>query len=121
MVRSITVFYDGGCPLCRREVAAYRRLDKAGIIQWRDAAAEALDPAVDGLSSAQALQRMHIRRADGSFATGAAAFAEIWQALPPFRPLAALARLPGALWVMERGYRTFLRVRPVLTGRRACP
>ena len=30
------LFYDGGCPLCRREIAHYRRLDRAGQIHWLD-------------------------------------------------------------------------------------
>lgn len=29
-----TVFFDGGCPMCRREIAHYQRLDAAGRIRW---------------------------------------------------------------------------------------
>ena len=30
------VFYDGGCPLCRREIAHYQRIDRERRIQWTD-------------------------------------------------------------------------------------
>jgi len=30
------VFYDGGCPLCRREIAHYQRIDRDGLIRWLD-------------------------------------------------------------------------------------
>jgi hypothetical protein len=34
--------------------------------------------------------------------------------LPGWRWLALACRLPGAAWVLERGYRLFLRWRPML-------
>ena len=30
------MFYDGGCPLCSREVAHYRRLDRRNNVSWVD-------------------------------------------------------------------------------------
>ncbi len=32
----LMVYYDGQCPVCRREIALYRRLDTAGAVAWRD-------------------------------------------------------------------------------------
>ena len=34
------VFYDGDCPLCRREIAHYRRMDSANKLHWVDAVNE---------------------------------------------------------------------------------
>ncbi|WP_380782547.1 DCC1-like thiol-disulfide oxidoreductase family protein [Sphingomonas sp. R86520] len=33
----LTVWHDGGCPLCRREIALMRRLDRRGVITFIDA------------------------------------------------------------------------------------
>ena len=33
----LTVWHDGACPLCRREIALMRRLDRAGAIDFVDA------------------------------------------------------------------------------------
>jgi hypothetical protein len=35
----LTVYYDGACPLCRREIDFYRRRGRAAPIEWVDAAA----------------------------------------------------------------------------------
>ena len=35
----LTVWHDGACPLCRREIALMRRLDRRGAIRFIDAAA----------------------------------------------------------------------------------
>ncbi|MFN7323540.1 MAG: DCC1-like thiol-disulfide oxidoreductase family protein, partial [Sphingomonadales bacterium] len=34
----MTVWVDGGCPLCRREIALMRRLDRLGRIDFVDVA-----------------------------------------------------------------------------------
>jgi len=46
--------------------------------------------------------------------SGAAAFAALWRAIPLLAPFGHLARNPALLWILERTYRGFLRVRPRL-------
>lgn len=116
-----TVYYDGACPLCSREIAFYRRRDAEGRVRWHDLRREPVDPVRDGIGQEAALARFHLRRADGTLLSGAAAFVALWSEIPGFRTLAALARLPGMAWVLERGYLLFLRLRPVPSGGDACP
>ena len=107
------VYFDGGCPLCSKEIATYRAARGADQLRWVDAQAcdeAALGPALD---RKVALARLHVRLADGSLLSGAAAFVAIWQRLPAFRLLAWLARVPGALLLMEGAYRAFLKIRPL--------
>jgi len=106
-----TVYFDGACPICSREVAAYRGLAGADRLDFVDATScDALGP---GLTRGAALARMHVRRADGTLASGAAAFVEIWRHLPRLAWAARLAALPLVLPVLEIGYRVFLRIRPL--------
>ncbi len=106
----LTVWYDGACPLCLREIALMRRLDRRGAIDFVDVAAPAAACPVD---RRLLLERFHARE-NGVLLSGAAAFAAMWRAIPLLRPLGLAARVPGALWLLERAYRAFLRVRPAL-------
>lgn len=107
------VYYDGGCPLCRAEIATYRRTAGAESLQWVDAHACGAADLGPGLERPDALARLHVRRADGTLVQGARAFVEIWAALPRWRWLARVARLPGLLPLLEGGYVVFLRLRPM--------
>ena len=107
-----TVYFDGDCPVCRKEIAHYRRQHGAEAIAWVDATScdeAALGPGVD---RATVLSRFHVREADGSLASGAAGFVAIWRRLPAFAWLATLASCRPVLAALEVGYRLFLRVRP---------
>jgi predicted DCC family thiol-disulfide oxidoreductase YuxK len=107
---NITVWYDSGCPLCRREIALMRRLDWRGRIAFVDA----LDPFTTcPVDRADILARFHADE-DGRLLNGAAAFAAMWRAIPLLWPLGMLAKLPPVLRLLEWGYRHFLRVRPRL-------
>ncbi|WP_426147863.1 demethoxyubiquinone hydroxylase family protein [Polaromonas sp. DSR2-3-2] len=107
---SLTVLFDGACPLCRREVGVYQALEPAQPVAWLDVseASAALTPE----DRARYLARFHVRRQDGSLLSGAAAFVALWRVMPGWRWLARFAMLPGVTPVLEQLYRGFLRVRP---------
>jgi predicted DCC family thiol-disulfide oxidoreductase YuxK len=106
----LTVWYDGGCPLCRREIAIMRRLDGGGAIRFVDATSDDVYCPTD---RAQLLARFHASE-DGVLMSGAAAFAAMWRAIPLLRPLGLAARRRWVLALLERLYIGFLRVRPGL-------
>lgn len=113
----LTVLYDGACPLCRREIGVYRGLRSDTQVCFADVSdtAAALPAELPpGTTREQLLARFHVRAADGRLLSGAQAFLALWSLLPGWRWLAAAGRLPGALWVLERCYRLFLRGRPML-------
>ena len=114
--RRLQVFYDGACPVCRREIAFYRRRRDGAGIDWIDLSVsppETLPPAIDRDA---ALERLHVIAADGRRVVGAQAFPEIWRTLSGFRTLAIVARWRAARPLLELSYAVFLRIR---AGRRA--
>jgi predicted DCC family thiol-disulfide oxidoreductase YuxK len=112
----LTVLYDGACPLCRREIGVYRGLQPLHAdapVCFADVSDSALQ-LPPGTTREQLLARFHVRGRDGALLSGAQAFLALWAALPGWRWLALAGRIPGAAWLMERGYRFFLRWRPML-------
>lgn len=108
----VTVWYDGGCPLCVREIALMKRLDRDDNIRIIDVDD---DGATCPIDRDLLLRRFHAREGeDGELLDGAAAFAAMWRATPTFRPLGLLARNRAVLWVLERMYSLFLLVRPAM-------
>ncbi len=113
----LKVLYDGACPLCAREIGFYRRRAGAEAIEWVDVSAAANEDAAPGLSRAQALARFHVVDAEGRLVSGGAAFARLWEALPGFRLLGRLFRVPPFAWLLDRAYDGFLKIRPRLQAR----
>ncbi|HXH15725.1 MAG TPA: DUF393 domain-containing protein [Sphingomonas sp.] len=107
----LTVWHDGACPLCRREIALMRRLDRRGAIHFVDASTSG--PATCPIDREALLARFHAEE-NGELLSGAAAFAAMWRAIPMLRPFGLAARSPILLAVLERCYRGFLTVRPRL-------
>ncbi len=106
----VTVWFDSQCPLCVREIALMKRLDRRGAIDFVDLYG-ARDCPVD---PAELLRRFHARERGQPVVSGAAAFAAMWRAIPVLRPLGLLAKFPPVLWILEGAYRLFLLVRPRL-------
>ncbi|MFN9632618.1 MAG: thiol-disulfide oxidoreductase DCC family protein [Erythrobacteraceae bacterium] len=107
----VKVWFDGACPLCRREIALLRRLDRRGAIAFVDVA-QGADPSCP-IDRAALLARFHAEE-DGMVHDGAAAFAAMWRVIPLLRPLGLLARNDAVLRVLEAAYLRFLKLRPRL-------
>jgi predicted DCC family thiol-disulfide oxidoreductase YuxK len=108
----VTVWFDGDCPLCRREIALMRRLDRRGAIDFVDIASGQGACPID---RADLLARFHASE-NGRLVSGAEAFAAMWRAVPVLSPIGHLARNRVFLGLLERLYLGFLRVRPGLQG-----
>lgn len=114
--KTLTVLFDGACPLCRREVGVYRSLtpiNDGPPLQWLDVSQpQTALPA--GATQATYLARFHVQRGDGQMLSGAKAFVALWAVLPGWRWLARLGALPGATSLLEFAYQGFLKVRPLM-------
>ena len=108
--KQVVVWFDGACPLCLREIALMRRLDRRGAIRFVDVASP---DTVCPIDRGELLARFHARE-NGVMLSGAAAFAAMWRAIPMLRPLGLLARNGLVLRTLESLYLRFLKVRPRL-------
>lgn len=109
-----TVYFDGSCPVCRAEISHYQGQEGAKALCFVDASTPAPQLGAD-LDRGRAMARFHVRNADGSLVSGAAAMVAIWRVLPNWQWAARLASLPGMMGVLEGAYRLFLPVRRSLT------
>ena len=109
----IRVYYDGGCPVCSREIAFYRARPGADGFAWIDINQAPEAELGSGLSRDSALARMHVRLADGRLVTGAAAFAQMWRRMPGLGWLGRLLAVPPFDLCAELAYQLFLRLRPL--------
>ncbi len=113
----VQVFFDGDCPLCRREIGLLRWLDRRGRIAFEDIAAPGFDPAPLGRTREELMASIHGRLPDGTWIDGVEVFRRLYAAVG-FGPLVALTRLPGLSHGLDVAYGLFARNRLRLTGRR---
>jgi predicted DCC family thiol-disulfide oxidoreductase YuxK len=114
------MYFDGGCPLCHREVAFYEKLDHANKVNFIDISALATPPPgliTNGVSLQHAMERIHVLDNDEGMVSGAKAFLSLWKRLPYFHLLVPLFHLPGVLAVTEYAYCYFAKNRLAATGR----
>ena len=90
----LTVYYDGKCGLCRREIEYYKRVAPPDRFLWQDIANDPSSLADLDVSQADALRRLHARDAAGTVYVGVTAFIAIWQCLNYWRYLALIFKIP---------------------------
>jgi predicted DCC family thiol-disulfide oxidoreductase YuxK len=101
------VLFDGACPLCRREVAHYRRLRGAERLHWVDIVQTPDLEARFGVARDVAMARFHVRDGAGQWQTGAHGFVEVWRHLTGYRWLARAVRGLRLVRPLDRAYQRF--------------
>ena len=103
----VQVFYDGGCPVCSREMRHYCGRSDGERLIFIDIAAPDFRAEDYGYRQADLMAALHARLNDGTTRTGIDAFRLIWQATPRMGWLAWVAGLPGVHGGMALCYRCF--------------
>jgi len=109
----VTVFYDGACPLCLKEIGLLRRFARVDAICFEDVSPSDAAPSCD-ISRSRLMARFHARLPDGSVVEGARAFTEAWSRVPWLVWLRPLGRNAASRWLLDRLYDGFLKIRPGL-------
>lgn len=114
--KTIEVFFDNECPLCRREISLLRWMDRKERIQFTDITSGEFDPAEFSMTMDQFMDEIQGRLPDGSFITGVEVFRRLYSAVG-FRWVVPITRVPGISHAMDFGYRVFAKNRLKFTGR----
>ena len=114
----LTILYDGGCPLCLREVRFLRRRDgERGRLAFVDVAAVDYDPSSHGqISYRDAMERIHGLTGTGEVVRDVEVFRRAY-ALVGLGWLYAPSRWPLLRGIADGLYRLWARWRLRLTGR----
>ena len=104
----ITVYYDGKCGLCAREISYYRNIARDGIFDWQDITAlSAEELKAAGLKLSEGLKLLHVKDRDGRLHRGVDAFIVIWKHLKRWRYLALFVSLPLIYHGANFAYKAF--------------
>jgi predicted DCC family thiol-disulfide oxidoreductase YuxK len=113
---TVEVFYDGDCPLCRREIDMLRRWDKHQRILFTDIAEESFDPALLGKTHSELMAQIHGRLPTGEWIIGVEVFRQLYSAVG-LGWIVRWTRLPIVRQILDAAYQFFARYRLRLTGR----
>jgi predicted DCC family thiol-disulfide oxidoreductase YuxK len=102
------VFFDGDCPLCKREIEMIRNKDKGADLVLTNIAAKNFQPTDRPLETL--MREIHGRYPNGQYVTGVEVFREIYQRIG-FGSIVKTTRWPVVRQILDLGYRVFARLR----------
>lgn len=114
--KRLEVFYDSECPLCNREIAVLRWMDRRKRVQFTDIASPAFDAANYQRDDQEFVDEIQGRLAGDKWITGVEVLRQVYAAVG-FGLLVLPSRLPGISHTLEWMYRIFARNRLKWTGR----
>lgn len=121
--KALTIFYDGGCPLCVREMKHLKRLDRDNKMAFEDILVDDFQARYPNISVENANQILHGMNADGGMIYGLDVTHSAWR-LVGRGWLTAPLRWPVIRWFADKAYLFFARNRnqisKVLTGKSRC-
>lgn len=116
----VSLFYDGLCHLCSREINHYKKLKGSEKINFVDITLANFDAKAEGLDPVAVNKYLHVKTKDGKIVTGVASFLEVWKQLPAYTWLAKLVSFMPIRKVADLGYMIFAEIRPLLPKKESC-
>jgi predicted DCC family thiol-disulfide oxidoreductase YuxK len=119
----LTIFYDGSCIVCAREIEHYLRKDHGGRLVAVDISRPDFDPAPFQIALADFMHQLHAIDQDGRIYRGVDSFWAIWQAFPASTIYGLMGRIIQLALVNRLariGYWLFARIRRYLPKRNQC-
>lgn len=107
------MYFNGACPMCRREIALYRDLPATAPMEFVDISDATCKVPAGHLREAL-LARFHVQHADGRMDGGARAILTLWARLPYWRWFTRIRAVPGVTALLEILYNGLLRLRPAI-------
>lgn len=107
----ITVFYDGKCGLCSREINHYRKIAPPNIFDWQDITESNERLQQEGISLVNGLKILHAKDTQGQLHLGVDAFILIWKQLKRWQVLAKFIALPLIYPLAKFAYHCFAKWR----------
>jgi predicted DCC family thiol-disulfide oxidoreductase YuxK len=103
---SLTVYYDGLCPLCNRTVIILSHFDIFGAVEFKDLQTHAKDcRSLDAIPEAELLTDLYAVDGVGKLFAGIDTYTHILTAMVYPAPLAWIIRLPGIYHLAKAAYR----------------
>ncbi|MGI2028029.1 thiol-disulfide oxidoreductase DCC family protein [Endozoicomonas acroporae] len=112
----VTLFYDGECPLCMREVDHLARKNRKGLLKLVDIRQDGFQEKYPEFDLAELDRVIHAKLADGRVVKGVDATLAAWEAVG-MGCLVAPLRWPGVACIADFGYELFARNRHGLSRR----
>lgn len=115
----LRVYYDGICPVCRRDRARFERwAGEAGRqVAWCDVTEHQETLRQKGIDPQAALLSLHVEEEGGCIREGIDAYILLMRRVPRLKPLAWLIGLPGLKPVLRWCYDRWVRQRLASEGR----
>ena len=89
----LDVLYNKSCPICRAEIAHYRRYAEKHALDLRFQDLAETDLALWNVDAESATKRLHVRQGE-QILSGISAFIALWRAMPRYAWLGRFASKP---------------------------
>ena len=103
----VTVYYDGICKMCSKEINYYKKIAPPKCLRWVDIARNGNALENYNVSQQEALLYLHVKDASGKLHIGVDAFKVIWSHLPNWRWLSILLNFSPIHFLAQKLYTLF--------------
>lgn len=118
-IKNVSVYYDGLCHLCSREINHYKKMKGSERIDFIDITSPSFDAKKQNLDPIKIHQSLHVRDKIGNTYIGVDAFISIWNEINSLKFLVPIARHSFVHRILEFFYKLFTLIRPLLP-RKSC-